>query len=117
MILAPLRATLLQLGVSRQREHLADATAAQLLGEGAPLADALEQIERSHVPALEINPLTAPIYIANPLSGGQVATLFSIHPPIAERVRRLPAYDREMASGQRLAGSGRQDMLRAVGAR
>src|SRR5437763_5699930 len=47
MILAPLGATLLQLGVSRQREYLADATAAQLLGEGRPLADALEKIERS----------------------------------------------------------------------
>jgi heat shock protein HtpX len=93
MILAPLGATLLQLGVSRQREYLADATAAELLGRAAPLADALESIERSHAPALAVNPVSAPMYIANPLSGGQMSALFSTHPPVAERVRRLRAYD------------------------
>jgi heat shock protein HtpX len=98
MILAPLGATLLQLGVSRQREYLADATAARLLGAAAPLADALESIERTHTP-LQVNPVTAPMYIANPLSGGQMSALFSTHPPVAERVRRLRAYDREHASG------------------
>ena len=98
MILAPVGATLLQLGVSRQREYLADATAAQLLGRAAPLADALEQIERAHTPPLQVNPVTAPMYIANPLSGGQMSALFSTHPPIAERVRRLRAYDRARAT-------------------
>jgi heat shock protein HtpX len=93
MILAPLGATLLQLGVSRQREYLADATAARLLGSGAPLADALEEIERSQAPALQVNPVTAPMYIANPLSGRQTRSLFSTHPPIEERIRRLRAYD------------------------
>jgi heat shock protein HtpX len=93
MILAPLGATLLQLGVSRQREYLADATAARLLGEAAPLADALESIERGHTPPLQVNPVTAPMYIANPLSR-DMGTLFSTHPPIEERVRRLRAYDR-----------------------
>jgi heat shock protein HtpX len=95
MILAPLGATLLQLGVSRQREYLADATAAQMLGTAAPLADALESMERSHAPALEVNPVTAPMYIANPLSGAQMSALFSTHPPVRERVRRLREYDRE----------------------
>ena len=95
MILAPLGATLLQLGVSRQREYLADATAAELLGKAAPLADALESIERSQAPALEVNPVTAPMYIANPFSGGQVSRLFSTHPPLAMRVGRLRAYDRQ----------------------
>jgi heat shock protein HtpX len=94
MILAPIGATLLQLGVSRQREYLADATAARLLGSGAPLADALESIEHARTPPLQINPVTAPMYIANPLSGGQVKALFSTHPPTAARVRRLRAYDR-----------------------
>jgi heat shock protein HtpX len=94
MMLAPLGAVLLQLGVSRQREYLADATAAQLMGRAAPLADALEEIERSHAPALQINPVTAPMYIANPLSGAQLSALFSTHPPVSERVRRLRAYDR-----------------------
>ena len=103
LLLAPLGATLLQLGVSRQREYLADATAAQLLGHAAPLADALESIERSHAPALEISPVTAPMYIANPLAGGQVASLFSTHPPLRERVRRLRAYDRLKDSRGRLS--------------
>jgi heat shock protein HtpX len=95
MILAPLGATLLQLGISRQREYLADATAAQLLGHAAPLADALESIEQSRAPALEISPVTAPMYIANPLSGGQMSALFSTHPPVEERIRRLRAYDQQ----------------------
>jgi heat shock protein HtpX len=93
LILAPIGATLLQLGVSRQREYLADATAAQLLGRAAPLADALESIEHSRTPALDVNPVTAPMYIANPLSGRQTSALFSTHPPVKERVRRLRAYD------------------------
>lgn len=100
MILAPLGATLLQLGVSRQREYLADATAAQLLGSGEPLADALESIESAHTPPLQVNPVTAPMYIANPLPGGQMKALFSTHPPIADRVRRLRAYDRARASAR-----------------
>jgi heat shock protein HtpX len=107
LLLAPLGATLLQLGVSRQREYLADATAAQLLGRGAPLADALESIERSHAPALQISPVTAPMYIANPLSVGQAASPFSTHPPLRERVRRLRAYDRVRDSAGRHSGRQR----------
>jgi heat shock protein HtpX len=97
MILAPLGATLLQLGVSRQREYLADATAARLLGRGEPLADALESISHSQAPALEVNPVTAPMYIANPFAGAEMSALFSTHPPINERIRRLRAYDRREA--------------------
>ena len=100
MLLAPLGATLLQLGVSRQREYLADATAAQLLGRAAPLANALERIELSHAPALQVSPVTAPMYIANPLSGAQMSALFSTHPAISERVRRLRAYDRLSTSAR-----------------
>jgi heat shock protein HtpX len=94
IIPAPLGATLLQLGVSRQREYLADATATQLLGRAAPLADALDSIAQAHAPALGVNPVTAPMYIANPLTGDQLSALFSTHPPIMKRVRRLRAYDR-----------------------
>jgi heat shock protein HtpX len=97
MILAPLGATLLQLGVSRQREYLADATAAELLGRAAPLADALGSMERSQAPALAVNPVTAPMYIANPVKGGHMTTLFSTHPPLATRIRRLRAYDRQQS--------------------
>jgi heat shock protein HtpX len=92
LLLAPLGAMLLQLGVSRQREYLADASAAQLLGSGAPLADALEELARER-PPLQINPVSAPMYIVNPLSGARASSLFSTHPPVGERVRRLRAYD------------------------
>jgi heat shock protein HtpX len=102
MILAPLGAMLLQLGVSRQREYLADATAARLLGEGRPLADALTTIARSQT-ALDVHPLTAPMYIVNPLSGRQVASLFSTHPPVEERIRRLRAYDAHQGAAPRVA--------------
>jgi heat shock protein HtpX len=94
LIVGPIAATLLQLGVSRQREYLADATAARVLGEGRPLADALESLERGReVVPLEVNPATASLYIVNPLRGGGMASLFSTHPPVGERVRRLREYD------------------------
>ncbi|MGH3014219.1 MAG: M48 family metalloprotease, partial [Gaiellaceae bacterium] len=94
IIFAPLAASLLQLGVSRQREYLADATGAEPLGRASPLADALETLERrAQTSPLEVNPATASLYIVNPLRRQGVATLFSTHPPIAERVRRLRALD------------------------
>ncbi len=94
LIVGPLAATLLQLGISRQREYLADASGAQLLGHAAPLADALESLERASksIP-MQVNPATESLYIANPLSGRGVSKLFSTHPPIEERVRRLRAMD------------------------
>jgi heat shock protein HtpX len=92
ILLAPLGAMLLQLGVSRQREYVADASAAELLGAGAPLADALEEIARDRTP-LQVIPVSAPMYIVNPLSGASASSLFSTHPPVQERIRRLRAYD------------------------
>jgi heat shock protein HtpX len=100
IIVAPIAAMLLQLGVSRQREYLADATAAQLLGEGRPLADALESLERGTQAApMQVNPAIASLYIANPLPRAGLATLFATHPPIAERVRRLRAHDHSATAG------------------
>ena len=94
VVLAPLGATLLQLGVSRQREYLADATGAQLLGRAAPLADALETLERgSRALPMNVNPATASLYAVNPLPRRGMATLFMTHPPLAERVRRLRTLD------------------------
>jgi heat shock protein HtpX len=95
MLIAPIAAALLQLGVSRQREYLADATAARVLGEGKPLADALATLERASevVPPLQVNPATASLYIIHPFRGAGVANLFNTHPPIAERIRRLVEYD------------------------
>ncbi len=94
IIVAPLAAMILQLAVSRQREYLADATAAQYLGEGRSLAEALATLERGvdAVP-MNVNPATESLYIANPLRSKGMSALFSTHPPMAERIRRLRELD------------------------
>jgi heat shock protein HtpX len=92
IILAPLAATILQLAVSRQREYLADASGASYLGDPNPLADALETLERgTQLIPLQVNPSVASLYIANPLSKQGLSGLFSTHPPLEERIRRLRA--------------------------
>jgi heat shock protein HtpX len=99
IILAPLAAALLQLAVSRQREYLADATGAQLLGRAEPLADALETLERgAQAVPMAVNPATASLYAVNPLLRRGVATLFMTHPPLAERIRRLRELDGELTT-------------------
>jgi heat shock protein HtpX len=98
IIIAPIAAMLLQLGISRQREYLADATGAQLLGRAAPLADALATLERgAQALPMDVNPATASLYAVNPLPRQGLATLFMTHPPLAERIRRLRAMDGERA--------------------
>jgi heat shock protein HtpX len=90
-IIAPIAATLIQLAISRSREYLADETGAKLSGNPEYLARALEKLDaysRGMV-ARDINPATAHMFIVNPLSGSSLLNLFSTHPPIAERVRRL----------------------------
>ena len=90
-ILAPLAAMLVQLAISRTREYGADDTGAHLAGTPYGLASALEKLEtvnRSY-PLPSANPATAHLFIVNPLSGGAIASLFSTHPPVKERVRRL----------------------------
>jgi heat shock protein HtpX len=92
IILAPLAATILQLAVSRQREYLADASGASYLGDPNPLADALATLERgTQVIPAQVNPAMASLYIANPLSKAGLSGLFSTHPPMEERIRRLRA--------------------------
>ena len=94
IIVAPIAAMLLQLGVSRQREYLADATAAKYLGEGRPLASALESLKRGvEAVPMNVNPATASLYIANPLRKVGMSALFSTHPPMDERIRRIRALD------------------------
>jgi heat shock protein HtpX len=98
IIVAPIAALLLQLAVSRQREYLADATGAQLLGHAAPLADALATLERgAQAIPMQVNPATASLYAVNPLPRQGLATLFMTHPPLAERIRRLRALDGDRA--------------------
>ena len=89
-IFAPLAATLIQLAISRSREYQADASGAQLLHSGDKLASALEKLEYAsqRIP-LDASPQTAHLFIVNPLSGRSLAKLFSTHPPLEERIRRL----------------------------
>ena len=92
--MAALAAVILQLAVSRQREYLADATAAQYLGEAKPLADALGTLQRGvEAVPMNVNPATEALYIANPLRKAGLSALFSTHPPMEERIRRLHALD------------------------
>lgn len=89
-ILAPLAATLIQLAISRSREYFADSTGAAIAGSPAGLAQALEKLHyASQRMPLEANPATAHLFIVNPLAGGSFMTLFSTHPPVEERIRRL----------------------------
>jgi heat shock protein HtpX len=91
-IVAPIAAMLVQLGISRSREYLADETGARLSGDPEALASALEKLERSAhvVPPVTAAPATASLFIVNPFSGTRgMVSLFSTHPPMPERVRRL----------------------------
>lgn len=97
-MLAPLAASLIQMAISRSREFEADRGAAELLGNGEPLARALEKIEilAARNP-MQVAPAQAQAYIHNPLaemharpgSGVNVSRLFSTHPATEERIRRL----------------------------
>jgi heat shock protein HtpX len=99
IIVAPIAATLIQLAVSRSREYEADHTGAEVSGDPMALASALRKLERATkvVPAQTAQPAFAHLYIVNPLSGQAFSNLFSTHPPLEERIRRLEA----MAAGIR----------------
>jgi len=91
-IVAPLAAMVIQLAISRSREYQADASGAQLLHSGESLAKALEKLESaSQRLPMDASPQTAHLFIVNPLSGRSLANLFSTHPPLDERIRRLRA--------------------------
>ncbi|HZO82066.1 MAG TPA: zinc metalloprotease HtpX [Candidatus Binataceae bacterium] len=97
-IIAPVAATLIQLAVSRTREYQADASGAQLTHNPLYLASALRKLEAANqrLP-MDAGPATAHLFIVNPLSAQGLARLFSTHPPIEERIRRL---ERMAVSGQ-----------------
>ena len=108
MILAPLAASLVQMAISRSREYEADRLGAELTGEPLWLASALARLHAGvqQLPnhAAEANPATAHMYIANPLSGGGLRSLFSTHPPMEERIARLEAMA-SSAPPRRVGGS------------
>jgi len=90
-ILAPISAVLIQLAISRRREYLADADGALLTRYPEGLASALEKIAADMEPLETANKATAHLYIENPLKGHRsvMNSLFSTHPPVAERIKRL----------------------------
>jgi heat shock protein HtpX len=96
ILVAPIAATLLQLGVSRSREYLADEEGARISGDPEALASALVKLERAaHMMRYGGEPATASLFIVNPLTGeGGVRELFSTHPPTQKRVARLLALSR-----------------------
>lgn len=108
-LVAPIGATLVQLGISRSREYLADETAGRLTGDPLALASALAALQRSaeEVPA-GTSPATASLYIVNPFGGALagLARLFSTHPPAEERIRRLEALAQELGDPRRAGPIG-----------
>lgn len=95
ILIAPIAATLIQLGISRTREYAADQTGAEVTGDPEALASALEKLQRG----VEYSPMqdtpaqeaVSALYIVKPFRGGGKSNLFSTHPPLEERIRRLRA--------------------------
>ncbi len=94
MVVAPLVATFLRMAISRKREFLADATGAYLTRNPEGLASALEKISGNPKPLDRANKATAHLFISNPFGSHSVKELFSTHPPIEERIKRLRGADR-----------------------
>ena len=92
-IIAPIAAMLIQMAVSRSREYLADASGAEICGRPLALAGALGKLHAASqaIPMLDARPATAHMFIVNPLTAGGLASLFSTHPPMEERIARLQA--------------------------
>ncbi|MBZ2173556.1 zinc metalloprotease HtpX [Nitratidesulfovibrio sp. SRB-5] len=92
-IVAPIAASLIQFAISRSREYLADETGARLAGNPLYLAGALAKLQAwsQKVPMQHGSQATAHMFIVNPFSGASMASLFSTHPPMEERIARLQA--------------------------
>ncbi len=99
MILAPIAAMIIQMAISRSREYAADEGGSQLTRMPLSLASALKKlqtgVEKTQARS-EVSPATAHLYIVSPLSGGSFLTLFSTHPPMSERVKRLEELAKKM---------------------
>ncbi len=99
VVVAPLAAMLIQMAISRSREYAADKGGAEISGNPLYLANALKKLEMANrqIPMAGANEATAHMFIVSPLTGSGFTALFSTHPPMAERVRRLES----MAYGPR----------------
>ncbi|MBI5887828.1 MAG: zinc metalloprotease HtpX [Deltaproteobacteria bacterium] len=93
MIVAPIAAMIIQLAISRAREYGADEGGARITGNPLHLANALKKLDyyNKRIPMEGVNQATSHMFIVNPLSGGGITKLFSTHPPIEERIKRLEA--------------------------
>ena len=91
IILAPIIATLIQLAVSRQREYLADASGALTTRDPEGLASALEKLEKTGRPMQRQSSSTAHLFFNNPMRAGMMSRIFSTHPPLEDRIKRLRA--------------------------
>jgi heat shock protein HtpX len=92
ILVAPLAAAMIQLGISRQREYAADAAGAKLVGHPYGLISALEKLGacNKRIPMTNVSPTTASLYIVTPWAAGQVlAGMFSTHPPLSDRIAVL----------------------------
>lgn len=93
MIVAPIAAMIIQMAISRSREYGADNVGSGIAGNPMHLAEALRKLEyyNKRIPMAVPNQATAHMFIVNPLSGGSFLKLFSTHPPIEDRIRKLEA--------------------------
>lgn len=90
IILGPIAALLVQMALSRSREYLADATGAEIAGNPNGLANALQKLQMAsqRIP-MDVSPATSHLFIVNPFSGRKMMNLFSTHPPMEDRVKKL----------------------------
>lgn len=97
-IVAPLAAMVIQMAISRSREYMADNSGGRMLGDPLALASALRKISVGvRQRPVEVSPTTAHMFIVNPLKGGSMLSLFSTHPPMEERIKRLEKLAQEVS--------------------
>lgn len=110
-IIAPMAAMVIQMGISRSREYLADATGAAISGNSEGLARALEKLGTysKQIP-MQANPSTAHMFTVSPLSGSTMMSLFSTHPPLESRIARL-RLGSDRGTGNRESRTRQRDML------
>jgi heat shock protein HtpX len=117
ILIAPIAATLLQLGISRTREYQADKTGADVTGDPEALASALEKLKRgveyAPMPDTPAQEAVSALYIVKPFAGGGLSNLFSTHPPLEDRIARLRAMrPRSRNDAPALGQQGRQSTSR-----
>lgn len=89
IIFAPIIAQLIQLAISRRREYFADASAVAITHQPSGLISALKKLSQDNSPSDFASTATASLYISNPFKGNKLASMFSTHPPIEDRIKTL----------------------------